>query len=93
MFENLTINDVWLYAICITVSAFIIYILLKKQIKLGFKCITTWREKSTLKLHEEYGEITCIWSTFIFGFMMIHIMYIPFLWVFAILWSFDIFGY
>jgi hypothetical protein len=89
--ENISLKDMWILTICITVATYILYIFLKNRIKLGFKGITTWRFESVDKLHEEHGKFLTIWSTFIFGYSLMHLLHLLSLWVGVILWTLGIF--
>lgn len=86
----LTLCQMWLIVIAITIATIIVFTIYRKYIKIGVKALLTWDIDGINKLHKEHGTIETIFWTlmmFVVGYQTIKIIV---LWIGVILWTFGI---
>lgn len=86
--QHITVLNLWLYNVCMTIAMTIIYKLYKSWFILGFEAIKTWKFSSVDKLHERHGKYKTLFATLWFGFGCWMLLHLIALWAFAIMFTF-----
>lgn len=69
--EEINLAEIWLGNLLLVGILGVLYVLLNRTYRLGFKALLTWSPKATVKLHDKYGQIATITATFSLGLFLV----------------------